>query len=305
MSASGVAPTARSPPSRPRTCLHPLFLGFILSLALVPDTLQVAAVPQFLPLVARSSPFANRMQAEANIVNLTCRRLLPQLVSARRVAAIVFSDISGGAGHFLRQFCSFEAERRDCDVQTLSFGSRTAMRTSLMLRRLAPPFSSVRIDPTLRHTSVRVESCCQLSSDVDELSFPSPCFDCPLLHDSVSSSREFDPFFHSCILPAVLSLQITTSLNQMKATRLLLFSTSVVSLRFVPSSFLLPSLLPLLPNHHQLQPPVYVLSSFNGTCRPETSSENLWMLLRPQLHQSSMGRSACRLSLRVAVVAWR
>jgi hypothetical protein len=112
---------------------------------------------------------------------------------------------------------------------------------------------------------------------------------------------------HSFILVSypLCSLQITTSLSQMKATRLLLFSTSVVSLRFVPSSFLLPSLLPLLPNHHQLQPPVYVLSSFNGTCRPETSSENLWMLLQPQLHQSSMGRSACRLSLRVAVVAWR
>jgi hypothetical protein len=193
-SASGAQATARTPSSLPATFLHSSsFLVFIFTLVLVPSTFQVAAAPSFLPLFARSSSFANRMQAEANAVNLTCRLLLPKLGPARRVAGVVFSDISGGAGYFLRQFCSFEAERsREFDVKTLSFGSLTALRTSLMLRRLAPPRSSVN---SLSHSSemigtlVRVGSCCQSSSDIEELSFPSPCFGCSAVHSSVSSTH--------------------------------------------------------------------------------------------------------------------
>lgn len=191
--ACGVQATARTPSSLPATILHSLFLVFIFTLALVPSTFQVAAAAPFLPLFARSSSFANRMQAEANAVNLTCRLLLPKLGPARRVAGVVFSDISGGAGYFLRQFCSLEAERsREFDVKTLSFGSLTALRTSLMLRRLASPrssFNSLSHSSETTSTLARVGGCCQPSSDIEELSFPPPCFGCPVDHTSVSASH--------------------------------------------------------------------------------------------------------------------
>ena len=176
---------------RNRLILPALLSISFITLALAPCILRVAAAPPAVPpavphVLLGTSPFLNRIQAEADAVRLTCRLLLPQRAS---VAAVIHSEISGSLAHALRHFCranSFKpSDSPHINVQTLAFGSGLALRTSLMLNRIdqLPPPARVRAQPP---TAVHAGSCCQPSSDIDELSFPPLC--CETSHEEASVS---------------------------------------------------------------------------------------------------------------------
>jgi len=165
--------------------LTSLFLICFATLVLAPSNLRVAALPPPASIFLNSSPFSNRIQAEANAVQLTCHLLLSPRASARRIAAVIRTDISGSLAHSLRQFCpagSFKTgDSPDANVPTLSFGSRTALRTSLMLQRIN------HLQPSAQQPkALPVGDCCQPSSDLDELSFPPLCCEESHGHASVS-----------------------------------------------------------------------------------------------------------------------
>jgi hypothetical protein len=161
-----------------------LFLASITTLLLWADILQVAAAPASLPRLMDSSPFANRMQAEANAVALTCTLLLPQHAPAPRIAAFVLNDISGGLEYSLRQFCLWKVDKPPViTVHVASFSSRVALRTSLLLQRLSRrPHVSVRTEQPSPTTG---ESCCQPSSDLEELSFVGSHCECSIAGEPV------------------------------------------------------------------------------------------------------------------------
>ena len=156
------------------------FLASISNLILWAEIPQVAAAPASMPHLVGSSPFANRMQAEANAVAVTCRLLLPQHTPSPRIAAFVLNDISGGLEYSLRQFCSFKADKPPgVTVHVAAFSSRGAMRTSLLLQRLSRlPLSSPRAVGTQRQLLSTGASCCRPSSDLDELSFAATNCEC-------------------------------------------------------------------------------------------------------------------------------
>jgi hypothetical protein len=125
--------------------------------------------------VLESSPFANRLQSEMNVLNMTCRLLRQLQPPASRIVAVVFTDVSGGLDHSLRRSCKFETEPI---VHIMSYGSRLSLRTSLMLKRAASPRLHARPARPSHHAAAPVFSCCQPSSDLNELSFPPPCNEC-------------------------------------------------------------------------------------------------------------------------------
>ena len=192
--ARSAAAVGQQPLRPPLWLMRPsLMLARIAALALLFEVVHVAASSTPLPQMLELSPFARRMEAEANIVALTCRLLLPQRAPGRRITAIVHSDISGSLEHSLRHSCS--SKRRhvpDTRVRINAFGSRIAWRTSLMLKRLGRPVSFAPAARAQQPTTVRVGNCCQPSSDLDELSFPPLCSDCFEEQASVRRSNHHD-----------------------------------------------------------------------------------------------------------------
>jgi hypothetical protein len=189
-------PSAASAAAAHRRSHHEPILSprllLVVTLALLPNILEVEAAPARLPHVLGASPFAHRLQAEANIVRLACTLLLPQRAPARHLSALVLRDISGGLEYSLRQFCGDDSDKSPgINVQVAGFSSRVALRTWLMLQHLSqhlsqPPLSSRRATRLPLHTLVPVGSCCQPSSDLDELSFSASNCECPVARVTVS-----------------------------------------------------------------------------------------------------------------------
>jgi hypothetical protein len=176
-----MCPSAPDFPMLQRCPLRPALSSQLLArIALLALLVQIAPCSAQqttqLPQMLAASPFSHRVEAEANVIAVICRLLLTDRASARRLVAVVNSDISGTLEFSLHQLCAFR--RRDVPEKiawTASFASRTAWRVSLMLKRLFPSDHAVR---TEQQTTVRVGGCCQPFSDLDELSFPASCSEC-------------------------------------------------------------------------------------------------------------------------------